>query len=113
MLGLFVAAGVLMSGPIAPLDWWLVGACTLASWIGLHAAYRRNVAADAGGRPEIGFLMTIPYGRLLPLFFCLGIAMAGARDPELNRVGLVLFGTLATIIDAAIHIGERWVHADA
>jgi hypothetical protein len=80
--------------------WILV---TLVGFIVTHGrSHREHVAADLRGTPNIGALMFTPYIRIVPmhLTIILGALLGGT-------LGLLLFGTLKTAADLAMHAVEH------
>ena len=94
-------------GPWEPglLDWfWLlvgVGSFLIGHWF----SFRRNVAADLAGRPNIGTMMFLPYARIIPMHLTIifGFWMGS------NRGALLLFMLLKTGADFLMHVVEHRV----
>lgn len=97
---------VATSGRIARVPAYHPGAADLlftavlaVSFVLSHrASYRRIMASDQQGRPNIGGVMFLPYLRIIPmhLTIILGV-MAGYAG------GVLLFGCLKTLADALMH----------
>ncbi len=66
-------------------------------------SYRRNRAADRQGTPNIGMLMFMPYGRIVPMH---AIILSGALFAP-TGIGIVIFGVLKTAADVAMHVIEH------
>lgn len=87
------------------------GAAILDGWFALCAllfaanhfySHRYNVEVDRRGTPNIGTLMFTPYLRIVPMH--LTIILGGMFG---GGLGLLLFVTLKTIADAAMHLVEH------
>jgi len=76
--------------------------CTGAFAFNHFYSYRYHRDVDRLGTPNIGTLMFTPYLRIVPMHITivLGAALSGGG-------GLVLFGVLKTIADAAMHVIEH------
>lgn len=83
---------------------WAIAAGAVFVFSG-YAAWRRNVALDARGKPNIGSLMFLPYLRVVPMHFMIGAAVGGGFD------SLLLFGALKTAADVAMQWAERKITA--
>jgi len=70
-------------------------------WQSHGASHREHVAADLRGTTSIGTLMALPYARIIPMHLTIifGIWMGGGA--------LLLFGTLKTAADVAMHKVEH------
>src|SRR5438067_9337311 len=68
-------------------------------------SYRRNRAADRQGTPNIGILMFMPYGRIVPMH---AIVLSGLVFAP-TGIGIVIFIVLKTAADVAMHIVEHAV----
>lgn len=83
----------------APWFW----ACTAVFAVNHLWSYRYNRDLDRQGTPNIGTLMFTPYLRIVPMHMTIifgGLFVhAGA--------GLLLFGTLKTAADVAMHVAEH------
>ncbi len=65
-------------------------------------SHREHVEADLRGTPNIGKLMFVPYIRIIPMHLTIIVgAMLG------NGLGLLLFGSLKTVADVAMHKVEH------
>lgn len=86
---------------------WLGISVAAASFIWNHAAsYRRNIEADRAGTPNIGALMFLPYGRILPMHLTIILGGSLAGD---SIYGLLVFGALKTAADVMMHVVEHRV----
>jgi hypothetical protein len=98
------------SGRLAPLDWLLIAGAGIAFWIGQRRAHAANMAADASANRGLGALMAIPYGRILPMHACAGLAFV-APDHALAPLIVAGFVALKTGADVLMHYVERrWLH---
>lgn len=83
------------------LDGWFAFCALLFAANHLYS-HRYNVAVDRRGTPNIGHLMAMPYLRIVPMH--LTIILGGLVG---NGFGLLLFVTLKTIADVAMHLVEH------
>jgi hypothetical protein len=88
------------------------GAPIWSGWLALCTAlfalnhlwsYRRNRELDRQGTPNIGALMFMPYGRIVPMH---AIILSGALFAP-TGIGVVIFAVLKTAADVAMHIVEH------
>ncbi len=96
-------------GGISRSDWLLVLGLSFAFWFSHRASHREHVAADLRRVPNIGALMFLPYLRVIPMHLAilLGVALGDVQ-------GRLLFGTLKTVADVAMHkIEHRWLQRAA
>ncbi|WKW11422.1 DUF6498-containing protein [Pseudogemmatithrix spongiicola] len=106
-LGAFSAAGVMgevMATADAPSPWapFWYGATLVGFLVSHGESHREHVAADLRGRPNIGTLMFVPYIRIVPMHLTIIFgAMLG------GTVGLLLFASLKTAADVAMHKVEH------
>ena len=68
-------------------------------------SYRYNRTADRQGRPNIGILMFMPYGRVVPMH---AIILSGMLLAP-TGIGIVIFIVLKTAVDVAMHVVEHAV----
>jgi hypothetical protein len=68
-------------------------------------SYRRNHQLDRQGTPNIGALMFMPYGRIVPMH---AIILSGALFAPAG-IGIVIFVVLKTAADVAMHVVEHAV----
>lgn len=95
-----------LASDLALLDWVGVATAALAFAYNHYASYRRNIAADAEGEPNIGTLMFLPYLRIIPMH--LTIILGGAlMQANASAWAVLLFGVLKTGADVAMHIAEH------
>jgi hypothetical protein len=89
-------------GVLGPIDLVLFLGLGYAFWRTHAASHREHVAADLGGRPNIGTLMFMPYLRILPmhLSIILGAVLGGST-------AVLLFLALKTAADAGMHMIEH------
>jgi len=80
------------------LDLICMAALAVSFVITHRAAYLRMLAADAQGRPNIGFVMFLPYLRIVPMHLTIILGVAAAHGG-----GVLLFGALKTAADALMH----------
>ncbi|GAB3347865.1 DUF6498-containing protein [Lysobacter tyrosinilyticus] len=86
-------------------DVLLILGLALSFWFSHRASYREHVAADLRRVPNIGTLMFLPYLRVLPMHLTIILGMALGDD-----WGRLLFGSLKTVADVAMHkIEHRWL----
>ncbi|MCK7593486.1 DUF6498-containing protein [Pseudomarimonas salicorniae] len=112
-LGIFSLAGqsgaaqgdlVERFGTVSALDLPLIALLGLSFYFSHAASHREHLAADLRGRPNIGTLMFLPYGRVLPMHVTIIVGAA------LNSgLGLLLFGLLKTAADLGMHHVEHRV----
>lgn len=87
-----------MVGSVHPLDFLIFAVLGVGFWRTHRASHAEHVAADLGGKPNIGTLMFMPYVRILPMHLAIiiGVAMGG--------MGAVwLFMLLKTGADVGMH----------
>lgn len=89
--------------PVAPyhvteLDYILMAAFAVSFVITHGATYRRIMQADQRGEPNIGYVMFLPYLRIIPMHLTIVIGLSSGHG---NAV--LLFGALKTAADAAMH----------
>lgn len=96
------------SAPVPPGEWrWvLIGGAAFA--IGQLAEQRAVLARDARGRPNLGFLMFMPYLRVVPMH--LAIAAGFSQNGRLALIGFVVLKMLA---DLGMAAAERRIEAGA
>jgi hypothetical protein len=102
--GLFHAvyfAFLAIEGDGVAFDGWFA-LCTLLFAANHLYSHRYNVAVDRRGTPNIGTLMFTPYLRIVPMH--LTIILGGMLG---GGLGLLLFVTLKTVADAAMHLVEH------
>lgn len=107
----------LMAQHTGQLRWW--------DWAGLFVlgvsfawnhrlSFNQNVEADRAGTPNIGTLMFLPYGRIIPMH--LTIIVGGALGGD-SAWSVLVFGALKTAADVLMHHVEHRVlqrqHASA
>ena len=63
-----------------------------------RATYRRIIAADQQGRPNIGGVMFLPYLRIIPMHLTIILGLGWG-----HATGVLIFGTLKTMADALMH----------
>lgn len=80
------------------LDLVFMAALAVSFIITHGAAYRRIIAADARSKPNIGFVMFLPYLRILPMHVTIILGVAAGHGG-----GVLLFGALKTAADALMH----------
>jgi Family of unknown function (DUF6498) len=91
------------------LRWW--------DWAGLlvlgisfawnhRLSFNQNVEADRAGTPNIGTLMFLPYGRIIPMHFTILLGGALGGDGPLS---VLVFGALKTAADVLMHHVEHRV----
>jgi hypothetical protein len=68
-------------------------------------SYRRNRELDRQGRPNIGALLFMPYGRIVPMH---AIILSGALFAPAG-IGIAIFVALKTAADVAMHVIARAV----
>ena len=79
--------------------------CTLIFAVNHGYSLVHNIRRDAQGRPSIGALMFLPYGRILPMHLTIifgGFLFGGT-------FAFLLFGALKTAADAVMHALEHHV----
>ncbi|MBM4444915.1 MAG: hypothetical protein FJ020_06405 [Chloroflexi bacterium] len=81
-----------------------MGLCTLAFLIGHGFSYRHNRERDRERTPNIGCIMFLPYGRIIPMHFT--IILGGFVGAE-SGGSLLLFLGLKTVADAVMHMVEH------
>ncbi|MHC4953205.1 MAG: DUF6498-containing protein [Planctomycetota bacterium] len=94
-------------GPWQPdaYDWLWLGVGVAAFFAAHWFSFRKNVAADLAGRPNLGTMMFLPYARILPMHLTIifGFWMGS------NRGALLLFMLLKTGADFLMHVVEHRV----
>ncbi len=93
-------------GKLGRWEWVSVAAAAISFVWNHRESYRRNVAADREGCPNIGTLMFLPYGRILPMHFTIILGNAANLD---GVFAIVLFGALKTAADVLMHKVEHRV----
>ena len=99
----------LMAQHTGQLRWW--------DWAGLLVlgvsfawnhwlSFNQNVEADRAGTPNIGTLMFLPYGRIIPMH--LTIIVGGALGGD-SAWSVLVFGSLKTAADVLMHHVEHRV----
>ncbi len=99
----------LMGQYTGQLRWW--------DWAGLFVlgvsfawnhrlSFNQNVEADRAGTPNIGTLMFLPYGRIIPMH--LTIIFGGALGGD-SALSVLIFGALKTTADVLMHHVEHRV----
>ena len=85
-------------GSLGPWDPLLLIALGLGFVYSHAASHREHLAADIGGRPNIGTLMFLPYARVVPMhvMIILGVTLG-------SGTGVWLFGVLKTLADLLMH----------
>jgi hypothetical protein len=91
---------------LAALDWLGLALAAIAFAWNHRASFERNLEADSRGKPNIGTLMFLPYLRIIPMHLTIifGGALIGG---QVNPWAVVLFGTLKTCADVAMHVIEH------
>ena len=84
---------------------WPLALCIAVFALNHLWSYRRNRAADREGTPNIGILMFLPYGRIVPMHAIILSGMVFAP----TGIGIVIFIVLKTAADVAMHIVEHAV----
>ena len=80
--------------------------CALAFLVHHWRSLRHTLERDAAGKPALGAMMVLPYARVVPMhLMMIGAAMLGGSTAN----SILMFGTLKTIADVAMHILERRV----
>lgn len=77
-------------------------ACGLAFAVNHVYSYRYNRDMDRHGMPNIGTMMFTPYLRILPMHLTIVFGLVSSTG-----LGLVVFGTLKTAADVAMHLVEH------
>ena len=87
------------------VDLFWIGAAVLGFLASHWFSFRRNVAADLDGRPNLGTMMFLPYARIIPMHLAilLGFGLAS------NMLGVLLFSSLKTLADLLMHWVEHRV----
>jgi hypothetical protein len=92
--------GVLRSQPV----WsWSLALSTALFALNHLWSYRRNREADRQGASNIGALMFMPYGRIVPMH---AIILSGALFAPAG-IGIAIFVVLKTAADVALHVVEH------
>jgi len=84
------------------MDLLLVLACGLSCGFAQRRTFRQQVAADAGGRPNLGVLMFLPYLRIVPMHLTIIFGAAGG-----SVVPLLIFIPLKTLADIGLDALDR------
>jgi hypothetical protein len=98
---------IFIAAPGAPGKLGSLGAYLLcAAVFAINHGYsmRHNLARDAGGRPNIGTLMFLPYARIVPMHATILFGGLFAGTPA-----FFLFGCLKTLADVVMHVVEHYV----
>ena len=80
------------------LDVLFMGVLAVSFVLTHRASYRRIMAADQQGRPNIGGVMFLPYLRIIPMHLTIILGLGWGYNG-----GVFLFGTLKTAADALMH----------
>lgn len=91
-------------GSLGPWDPLLLIGLGLGFVYSHAASHREHLAADLGGRPNIGTLMFLPYARVLPMHVMIILGMTLG-----SGTGVWLFGALKTAADLLMHWVEHRV----
>lgn len=85
-------------GYFGGLDWLWVLVTGVGFWLSHRASHREHVASDLAGRPNLGTLMFLPYGRIIPMHLTIifGVILGGGG-------AILLFGGLKTAVDVVMH----------
>jgi Family of unknown function (DUF6498) len=88
------------AAPLGLWDWLGVSGVAVSFAISHRKSFQQNLEADAGGRPNLGALMFLPYLRILPMHFTiiLGHAIGGSGPAT-----VLLFSALKTGADVLMH----------
>ena len=90
---------------IHAFDVLLILGLAVSFWLSHRASHREHVAADLRRVPNIGSLMFLPYLRVIPMHLTIIFGMTLG-----DGLGRLLFGTLKTVADVAMHkIEHRWL----
>ena len=100
---LLFIGGEASPGTFGDLHLW---GCGLAFALNHIYSYRYNREADRQGTPNIGTLMFTPYLRILPMHLTIVFGLMAS-----GGVGIVLFATVKTAADVAMHAVEHRVLA--
>jgi Family of unknown function (DUF6498) len=76
--------------------------CAVAFAVNHRYSYRYNRDMDRRGTPNIGALMFTPYLRILPMHLTIVFGLLAS-----TVVGVILFGSLKTAADVAMHAVEH------
>jgi len=88
-------------GHTTALDMVAYVALAVSFWLSHRASHREHVAADLGGRPNLGTLMFMPYARVVPMHLTIifGTQMGGGA--------VWLYVLLKTVADVVMHKVEH------
>lgn len=91
-------------GRFGGLDWLWVAGTGLGFWWSHRASHLEHVASDLAGRPNLGTLMFMPYGRIIPMHLTIifGAILGGSG-------AILLFGALKTAVDVGMHKLEHYL----
>lgn len=92
--------------PAGEWRWVLIGGAAFA--IGQVFEQRAVLARDARGRPNLGFLMFMPYLRVVPMHLAIAAGFS-----QSGRVALIGFVVLKTLADLGMAAAERRIEAGA
>ena len=81
-----------------PLDLAVLAAAALSFIVTCRATYSRIIEADQRARPNIGFVMFLPYLRVIPMHITIAIGLSTGHSSA-----ILLFGALKTAADALMH----------
>lgn len=88
-------------GSVHPFDFLIFIALSVGFWQSHRASHQEHVEADLGNTPSLGALMFMPYLRIIPMHFCIILAI------PLGGGALWLFMLLKTGADALMHVVEH------
>jgi hypothetical protein len=97
-----------LATPVSGTPFLGIALCTLAFLIGHGFSYRYYRQRDRERTPNIGCIMFLPYGRIVPMHFT--IIFGGFVGAE-SGGSLLLFLGLKALADVVMHMmehGERW-----
>jgi hypothetical protein len=93
---------------LAQSDWLAIGSAVFFFLANHWYSYRRTLARDQQGCPNIGTLMFLPYLRIIPMHLTI---IFGNLSHLHGLFPLLLFGTLKTLADMAMHVVEKFIQA--
>lgn len=69
-----------------------------------QASFKRNIELDAGGKPNIGTLMFLPYARIVPMHLMI---LVGSKMGKGSVMAVLIFVVLKTGADVLMHYVEH------
>ncbi len=86
------------------VDWFILAVMGASFFWNHNSSYQDHIAQDRKGCPNIGWMMFIPYLRIVPMHVTIGLGAASGAE---GVWALLFFGALKTIADVGMHYAEH------